>query len=63
MQLSQKQKYFLVFFLHFQNLDSILNIFKIRMIIIADIFLNLRAANNMVKYVPKNSRFRGPFDK
>ena len=39
-QLSQKQKYFLNFFLRFRNLDSILNIFKKNMTLIADVFLN-----------------------
>ena len=43
MQLSQKQKMFCsLLVLHFQNLDSILNIFKKEMTLIADVFLNLR---------------------
>ena len=45
MQLSQKQKIiciFFFFFLLFLNSDSIFNIFKERMTLIADVFLNLR---------------------
>ena len=43
MQLSQKRKIFsqFFFFFQFQNLDSILNILKKKMTLIADIFLNL----------------------
>ena len=45
MQLSQKRKTFsdfFFFFLHFLNLDSILNIFKKKMTVTADVFFNLR---------------------
>ena len=30
---------------------------------IADVFLKLRTAKYVVKYISKNSHFRGPFDK
>ena len=48
----RKEKYFLeffFFFLHFLNLDSILNIFKKKMTLIADVFLNLRTPKNVVR--------------
>ena len=51
MQLSQRQKtftHFLFFFLHFGNLDSILNIFKEKMTLKANVFLNLRTPKNVV---------------
>ena len=62
MQLSQKQKTFSEFFLHFWNLDLILTIFKNKkkIILIPDVFLNL-SLKNLVRYLSKMSRFRGPF--
>ena len=41
--------YFLVIFLHFLNLDSILKIFKKKMTLITDVFLNLRTPKNVVR--------------
>ena len=61
MELSQKQKIFCQFFLHFINSDSNINIFK-KMSLIADEFLKLRTLKNVVKYMSKKSRFRGPFE-
>ena len=53
MQLSQKRKTFSAFFfcfvLHFVNLDSNLNVFKKKMTLIADVFLNLRTPKNVVR--------------
>ena len=53
MQLSQNLKnfteFFFFFFFHFPNLYSILNILKKKMTLIADVFLNLRALNNVVR--------------
>ena len=49
MQLSQKRKIFLQFFFHFVNLDSILNIFKKTMILVADVYLNLRTPKHVVQ--------------
>ena len=49
MQLSQKQKIFSTFFLDFQNLNLILNIFKRKMNLIADAFLNLRIPEDVVR--------------
>ena len=51
------------FFLNFRNLDSILNIFRKKMIFIADVFLNLRTPKNVVRKKSKKVPFRGPFDK
>ena len=49
MQLSQKRKILSNFFLHFLNYDSILNIFKKKMTLIADVFLNLQTPKNVVR--------------
>ena len=49
MQLSQKRNIFSNLFLHFLNLLYILNIYKKRMTIIADVFLNLRTQRDVVK--------------
>ena len=49
MQLSQKQKTFSQFFFDFLNLDSSFYIFKKKMALIADVFLNLRTPNNVVR--------------
>ena len=45
----KSEKYFRNFFLHFLNLDSILNIFEKKMTLIADVFLNLRTPKNVVR--------------
>ena len=45
----RKKKIFLLSFLHILNLDSILNIFKKKMTVIGDIFLNLRTPKNVVR--------------
>ena len=59
----RNEKYFLKFFLHFPNLESISNIFKKKMTLIADVFLNLRTPKYVVREMFKKSCFRGPFDK
>ena len=63
MQLSQKQKFISQFVSAF--LQSTLNFehFQNMMTLIADLFVKLRTPKNMVKYVSKMSRFRGPFKK
>ena len=63
MQLSQKQKFISQFVSAF--LKSTLNFehFQNMMTLIADLFVKLRTPKNMVKYVSKISRFRGPFKK
>ena len=45
----RKKKYFLDFFWNFQNLDSIFDIFKRKMTLIADVFLNLRTPKNVAR--------------
>ena len=50
MELSQqKKKLFLDFFLHFDNLYSILNICQKKMILVADVFLEIPAQKNMFR--------------
>ena len=49
MQLSQKQKMISEFFLHFANLDSILNIFQKNVTLIDDVFLGLPTPNDVVR--------------
>ena len=62
MELSQKPKHFVNFLLHFLNLDSIFNIFKKTMTLIADVFLNLRTPKNVLRKICIKSRFRRPFN-
>ena len=45
----RNEKYFLTFFLHFVNLDSILDISQEQMTVTADVFLKLRTSENMVR--------------
>ena len=50
MQLSQKEKTFSeFFFFHLLNLDSILNIFKKKMSLLAHVFLNFPTPKNVVR--------------
>ena len=53
MQLSQKQKklsqFFFFFFVFLGNLDSILDIFKKNLTLIADVFFNLGTPKNVVR--------------
>ena len=63
MQVPRKQKNFEIFFLHFWNLVEILNIFKKKMTLMADVFPKLRIQKNLVRSMPKKSRFKGPFRK
>ena len=63
-QLSRNRKIFSEFFSwHFLNLESILNIFRKKTALKADVFLNLRTPENVVRYTSKNSYFRWPFEK
>ena len=59
----KNKKFFLSFFLHFQNLHQILNIFKQKITLIADSFPKLRTPTNVVRYICKKSRLKGPFDR
>ena len=68
MQLSQKQKLFpnffsFFFFLHFSNLYEILNIFQKQIILIADVFQNVKAPQHVVRQMSKNSFFMVPFNR
>ena len=58
----RKEKCFLDFFWHFGNLVSILNIFKKKMTLIADLFLNSRTPKVVVRQMSKKSSFRGSLD-
>ena len=49
--------------LRFRNLHEILNICKKKMTLIADLFAKLRTPKNVVRYLSKKSRFKGPFDR
>ena len=49
MHLSQKQKTFSNLFLDFENFDSILKIFKKKMTLTADMFLNLGTPKNLLR--------------
>ena len=48
MQLPKKLKAFSQVFMHFWNLDKILNTFKNKMTLIADVFSKLRIPKNVV---------------
>ena len=63
MQLYKKRKILSSFFLHFLNLDSILNFFEKKMTLIADVFWNLQTRNDVIREMSKKSPFRGPLDK
>ena len=49
MQLSKKKKLLLKFFLHFWNVDKILNTIKKKMTLIADVFPKLQIPKNVVR--------------
>ena len=51
MQVSRKQKNFLIFFLDFWNLVEILNIFLKNLTLIADVFPKLRTQKNLVRSI------------
>ena len=60
MQLSQKQKSFSQFFLHFQNSYPLLNICQKKMTFIAEAIPQIPAPWNMVISMSKKSFFTGP---
>ena len=49
MQFSQKKKKFRNNLLHFASLNAILNIFKKKMTLLANVFLNLRTPKNFLR--------------
>ena len=59
----KNKKLFLNYFLHFPNVHEILNICKKKMSFIADLFVKLRTPKNVVRYMSKKSRSKGPFDR
>ena len=59
----RNKSFFVSFFGRFWNLDSILNIFEKNMTLIADVFLNLRTPENLVRQMCEKSHLRGPFNK
>ena len=59
----KNEKLFLNYFLHFRNLHEILNICNKKMSFIADLFAKLRTRKNVVRYMSKKSRSKGPFDR
>ena len=63
MKLSQKRKIFSKFFLAFCKFGFNFEHFQKRVKLIADVFLNLQTLKDVVRYLSKKSRFRGPFDK
>ena len=63
MDLSGKEKRFLNFFVHFENLVQIWNIFKKNMTLITDVFRKLRTPKDMVTSMPKKSVFRRSVEK
>ena len=63
MHLSQKQKIFSEIFFAFSKFTFLFQLFRKKMTLIADVFLNLRTLNNVVTQIPKKSRFRGTCEK
>ena len=63
MQLSQKQETFSPFLVHFWNLSDILNVLKKKMTLIGFFISEIKGFENVVRQMPKKSRFRRPFDK
>ena len=59
----KNDKLFLNYFLHFRNLNEILNICNKKMSFITDLFAELRTPKNVVRYMSKKSRSKGPFDR
>ena len=59
----KNEKLFLNYFLDFPNLHEILNICNKKMSFIADLFSKLRTPKNVVRYMSKKSRSKGPFDR
>ena len=63
MQLSQNQKSISELFLCFYNLHSILSNFREKMTLIADVFHQLSALENVVRSISKTLSSRGLFDR
>ena len=59
----KNEKLFLNYLLDFRNLHEILNICNKKMSFIVDLFAKLRTPKNVVRYMSKKSRSKGPFDR
>ena len=59
----RNKKNFHDFLLHFWNVLQISNILKERVTLIADLFLKLGTANDILRQMPKKPRFRTPFNR
>ena len=62
MQLCQKQKYFPQPFAALLRTTSNFQHVQKKMTLIADVFSKLETAKNVVKKMPRKSRFKPPFD-
>ena len=62
-RLSQKQKAISQFFLAFSKSTLNFEHFQKKMTLIADLFPKLHTPKNVVRYMSKKSRFKGPFDR
>ena len=58
----KKEKHFLSFFFHLWNLHQVLNIFKKRKIVRANLFPKLQTVKDLVRPLSKKRRFRRSFD-
>ena len=58
----KNKKLFLNFLLHFWNHHQFLNIFKLKMVLIADAFPKLGTSKVMVRIMSKKHHFRTPFN-
>ena len=63
MHLSQKRKIFCEFFFTFSKFRVNFEHFQKKRTVIADVFWKLQTQKNVVTYMSKKSRLRGPFDK
>ena len=57
----KNEKHFLDFLFHFWNLRLILNIFKVKIIVIANVFSKLQTVKNLIRTLSKERRFRTGF--
>ena len=62
MQLSENEKLFVNFLLHFWNLHQILNILKEKMFVIANVFRKLSTVKIFPRPLPKKRCFKTGFD-
>ena len=62
MQVSEKQKLFLNFLLHFWNLHQTWNVLEEKMIVLADVFPKLQTVKNFLRTLSKKRRLRTRID-